>query len=185
MSLWMWMCVNPLQSLVLICSLAPKLVAETFQNRQARVAITESRADYDACAHGTRARPWLILRCARERLVRVRVLGRDQLFGFLCFSPLACFLPCFLWSMPSLFQPEITSKHIKASYGIKEKLEFIKIRLKKHVFTLKHKYGRDNKTMLIHRLNVTKGYQNTLNSVHNKPSNWGLSTSFKLAIVGH
>ena len=42
-------------------------------------------------------------------------------------------------------------------------------------FTLKHKYRRDNKTMLIHKLNVTKGYQNTLNSIHNKPSNWGLS----------
>ena len=163
------MCVNPLQSLALICILAPKLVAETFQNRQARVAIKESRADHDVCAHSARARPWLILRCARERLVRVRVLGRDQLFGFLCFSPLACFLPCFLWSMSSLLHPEITSKHIKASYGIKEKLEFIKIRLKKHVFTLKHKYGRDYKTMLIHRLNARKGRQNTLNSIQDKP----------------
>ena len=151
--------------------------SETLSNRQARVALMRSCAIIGACAHGTRARPWSILQCSRERLVRVRVHGWLCFFDFLCFSPLVCFLPCFLWSMPSLFQPEVTSKHIKASYGIKQKLEFIKIRFKKHVFTLKHNYGRDNKTMLIFRLNVTKGYQNVLNSMQNKPSNWGLSTS--------
>ena len=129
---------------------------------------------------------------ARERTVRVRVLVlfRNVRASALCAcacmawinslafcaslhlhaSFLASFDPCLAY-----FNPGITSKHIKASYGIKEKLEFIKIRLKKHVFTLKHKYGRDNKTMLIHRLNVTKGYQNVLNSRQNKPSNWGLS----------
>ena len=66
---------NPLQFLALICILAPKLVAETFQNRQARVALMRSCAIIGACAHGTRARPWSILQCARERLVRVRVHG--------------------------------------------------------------------------------------------------------------
>ncbi|QHN86746.1 uncharacterized protein DS421_16g548900 [Arachis hypogaea] len=49
--------------------------SETLSNRQARVALVRSCALIDACAHGTRARPWLILRCARERLVRVRVHG--------------------------------------------------------------------------------------------------------------
>ena len=119
-------------------------------------------------------------------MVRVRVLGlfrnvrASALCAYACtawisslaFSAslhlhasfLASFDPCLAY-----FNPGITSKHSKASYGIKEKLEFIKIRLKKHIFTLKHKYGRDNKTMLIHRLNVTKGYQNTLNSIQDKP----------------
>ncbi|QHO53642.1 uncharacterized protein DS421_2g49730 [Arachis hypogaea] len=89
------MCVNPLQSLALICILAPKLVAKTFQNCQTRAVIKESRAGYDVCAHGTRARPWLILRRARERLVRVRVLGRDQLFGFFVLLS-TCMLPSLL-----------------------------------------------------------------------------------------
>ena len=127
---------------------------------------------------------------ARARMVRVRVPGRfcNMRVSALCAcaymadfasltfyaslhlyaSFLASFDPCLAY-----FNPGITSKHIKASYGIKEELEFIKIRLRKHVFTLKHKYGRDNKTLLIHRLNVTKGYQKTLNSMQNKPSNWG------------
>ena len=106
--------------------------------------------------------------CARAPCARARAWPRSILW-LLCFSPLVCFLPCFFDPCLAYFNPGITSKHIKASYGIKEKLEFIKIRLKKHVFTLKHKYGRDNKTMLIHRLNVTKGYQNTLNSIQDKP----------------
>ena len=122
----------------------------------------------------------------RARTVRVRVLGQfcnvraSALCACACMADfasltfyaslhlyasfLASFDPCLAY-----FNPGITSKHIKASYGIKEELEFIKIRLKKHVFTLKHNYGRDNKTMLIHRLNVTKGYQNTLNSIQDKP----------------
>ena len=131
---------------------------------------------------------------ARARMVRVRVPGQfcnvrvSTLCACACMtwisslafcaslhlhaSFLASFDPCLAY-----FNPGITSKHIKASYGIKEELEFIKIRLRKHVFTLKHEYGRDNKIMLIPRLNVTKGYQNTLNSMQSKPSNWGLSTS--------
>ena len=129
---------------------------------------------------------------ARARMVRVRVLGlfRNVRASALCacacmtdFASLTFYASLHLYasflasSDPCLayFNPVITSKHIKASYGIKEKLEFIKIRLKKHVFTLKHKYGRDYKTMLIHRLNVRKGRQNTLNSIQDKPSNWGLS----------
>ena len=110
------MYVNPLQSLALKCILAPKLVAETFQNRQARVAIKESRADHDACAHGARARPWLILRCARERLVRVRVHGSD--FASLTFNAslhlyasfLASFDPCLAYF--SLRLQANTSRHL-------------------------------------------------------------------------
>ena len=134
--------------------------------------------------HHRRVRAWYacaslacFAMCARAPCARARVWPGSILLAFnaslhLYASFLASFDPCLAYSNPG-----ITSKHIKASYGLKEELESIKIRLKKHVFTLKHKYGKDNKTMLIHRLNVTKGYQNTLNSIQNKPSNWGLSTS--------
>ena len=133
-----------------------------------------------------------MLSSARARMVRVRVLGlfrnvrASALCAYACTADFASLTFCaslhlhafFLASFDSClayFNPGITSKHIKASYGIKEELEFIKIRLRKHVFTLKYKYGRDNKIMLIPRLNVTKGYQNALNSMQNKPSNWALS----------
>ena len=160
---------NPWSFYSFLSAIGAKMGSETLPNRQARVALMKSCATIGACAHGTRARPWPVSQCACERLVRVRVHGWLCFFDFLCFSPLVCFLPCSLDPCLAYFNPEITSRHIKASYGIKEKLEFIKIRLKKHVFTLKHDYGRDNKTMLIHRLNVIKGYQNTLNSIQDKP----------------
>ena len=153
------MCVNPLQSLALICILAPKLVAENLPKSPGTCFINEVMCHHRRvrarCACASLANSAM---CARAPCVRTRAWPRSTLWLFVLLS--TCMLPSLLlWSMPSLFQPEITSKHIKASYGIKGELEFIKIRLKKHVFTLKHKYGRDNKTMLIHRLNVTKGYQ--------------------------
>ena len=176
----MWIYHMPSPSFLSLFSLFPpktqlQMGLETLQNRQARVALKESCAHCDAYAHGTCTRPWPNSQCACERLVRVCVIGWDYFFGFLCFSPFVCFLPCSFDPCLAYFNPGITSKHIKASYGIKKELEFIKIRLKKHVFTLKHKYERDYKIMLILRLNARKGRQNTLNSIQDKPSNWGLS----------